>query len=198
MTQTNPSSVASKWCLTDKSVLISIAPARGGAPFPMALSAAIIGLWRDLQWPVAHFLPAYVRFAKRTLPRLIQPGALWFESETPSIWSCPRFCEFHQDIGGAPIVIIGGDIDKSVLAVAIGAVERNVSAFYVPETADILKTKMRNDDAERNLLSIMSNFAIELTIDDLFNSLNSREEYKRDANRPESLGGNSFPRNRPR
>jgi hypothetical protein len=185
VTETNTSSAASEWCLADKSVLVSIAPARGGAAFPLALSAAIIGLWRDLQWPVVHFLPDYVPVAKRTSPGrgLIQPGALWFESETSSIWSCQRFCEFHEDIGGAPIVIIGGEIDKSVLSVAIGAVDRNVSAFYVPETAGMLMTQRHNDAAQNALLSVMSNFAIELTIDDLFDSLNKREEGNYAANR---------------
>jgi hypothetical protein len=186
VTETNTSSVASEWCLADKSVLISIAPARGGAPFPSALSAAITGLWRDLQWPVVHFVPDYVRVAKRTFPTsgLIQPGALWFESETSSIWSCPRFREFHQDMGGPPIVIIGGEIDKSMISVAIGAAERNVSAFYVPETAGILMTQLQNDRTKNTLLSAVSNFAIQLTIDDLANSLNKREEGDYAASRP--------------
>jgi hypothetical protein len=138
----------------------------------------IIGLWRDLQWPVVHFIPDYVRDAKRTSPGpgLIQPGALWFESETSSIWSCQSFRDFHADIGAAPIVLIGGEVDKSMLSVAIGAVERNVSVFYIPETAGMQTPKFRNDEAKKTLVSMISHFAIELTMDDLFDSLNKREE----------------------
>lgn len=177
MTQANLSSAASEWCLPDKSVLISIAPARGRAPLPLALSAMTIGLWRDVQWPVVHFIPDYVRDAKRTFPghEHIQPGALWFESETSSIWSCQRFREFHEDIGSAPIVLIGGEIDKSMLSVAIGAVQRNVSVFYIPETSGVLTTRIRDDDGKNTFISMLSNFAIELTVDDLFDSLNKRE-----------------------
>jgi hypothetical protein len=176
--QTNRSSAASERRLVDKSVLVSIAPARGRTPIPLALSAMTIGLWRDLQWPVVHFIPDYVRDADRRFPGrgLIQPGALWFESETSSIWSCQRFREFHEDIGSAPIVLIGGEIDKSMLSAAIGAVERNVSVFYLPSTAGMLTAKLQNGDAKSAFLSIISHFAIELTVDDLFDSLNTREE----------------------
>ena len=188
MTQTNLSSAASEWCLPDKSVLVSIAPARGRAPLPLALSAMTIGLWRDLQWPVVHFIPDYVRDAKLTFPGhgLIQPGALWFESETSSIWSCQGFREFHQDIGAAPIVLIGGEIDKSMLSVAIGAVQRNVSVFYIPETSGVLTTKIRDNDGKNTFVMMMSNFAIELTVDDLFDSLNKREagDYASSRQRP--------------
>ena len=178
VTQTSLSSAALEWCLPDKSVLVSIAPARGREPLPLALSAMSIGLWHDLQWPVVHFIPDYVRDAKRTFSsrELIQPGDLWFESETSSIWSCQKFREFHEDIGSAPIVLIGGEIDNSMLSVAIGAAQRNVAVFYLPETAGIHSPRIRYDDLKNTFVVMMSNFAIELTMDDLFDSLNRRED----------------------
>jgi hypothetical protein len=161
------------WCLAGRSLLINILPSRFRAPFPSSFSQTVTAAWRDLEWPVAYFLPERVLdpVLRQTGP---EPGSLCFGSDTMSIWKNPEFLEFFFDIGELPIVVVGGDLDRSVIAVAIGAAEREAVASFVPCTAGCSPRIGRN--ARRMLCTLLRNFAIEVSAQELMVEIKARQE----------------------
>ncbi len=152
----------SDYWLADAATLVCIAASRFGAPLPLSYTMGLVELWRARNWPIVHFLPD-PGLGQSSSPEtaLIQPGSLWFESDTASIWSCSRFREYHRDQGAPVIVIVGGDLDQSVIAVAAGAAERRAPAIFLPETAGVTFKQPNDSAARQQAIRIVRHFAME-------------------------------------
>lgn len=151
-----------EWWLADKAALVCIAASRFGAPFPLSFTMSLVELWRVKSWPIVHFLPDPAS-EQHPPPEtaLIQPGSLWFESDTASIWSCARFREFHRDQNSPPIVIVGGDLDRSMIAIAVGAAERRAPAVFLPDTAGVTLKSPKDTAARKRAIASLRHFAME-------------------------------------
>lgn len=169
-----------EWWLTDKAALVCIAASRFGSPFPLSFTMSLVELWRAKNWPIVHFLPDP---ASGQLPppetALIQPGSLWFESDTASIWSCSRFREFHRDQGTPPIVIVGGDLDRSMMAVAVGAAERRTPAVFLPDTAGVTRSSPNDTGARKRAIGSLRHFAMEASPQTIMHILVARGTIRR-------------------
>ncbi|MGJ0505956.1 MAG: hypothetical protein ACR652_02230 [Methylocystis sp.] len=161
-----------EWCLAEAAVLVCIAASRFGAPLPLSFTMTLVELWRSRNWPVVHFLPdpALDQDAPAETA-LIQPGSLWFESDTASIWSCARFREYHRDQGSPPLVLIGGDLDRSMIAVAAGAAERRTPAVFLPDTAGVTLKSTRDRVSRERAISCVRHFAVEASLHVLMTQL---------------------------
>ena len=78
-------------------------------------------------------------------------------------------------MGGGPIVVIGGELDRSMFAAVVGAAERDITAFFVPTTANWSKPIRLMRVFRQVAESMMNHFAIELSTDGLFSLLKNRE-----------------------
>jgi hypothetical protein len=166
--------------LADAAALVCIAASRFGAPLPLSYTMGLVELWRTRNWPIVHFLPD-PGLEQRSAPEtaLVQPGSLWFESDTASIWSCPRFREYHRDQGAPSIVIVGGDLDRSVIAVAAGAAERRAPAIFLPDTAGVTFKPPNDKTARQQTISIVRHFALEASPERILKVLTASSNLRR-------------------
>jgi hypothetical protein len=170
----------SDWWLADAAALVCIAASRFGAPLPLSYTMSLVEAWRTRNWPIVHFLPdPGLDQCSPPETALVQPGSLWFESDTPSIWSCPRFRELHRDQGAPPIVIVGGDLDRSVIAVAAGAAERRAPAIFLPDTAGVTFRPPNDVSARQQTISIIRHFAMESSPERLLRVLTTSPKPRR-------------------
>lgn len=164
------------WWLANGATLICTAASRFGSPFPYSFTMSLIEFWREMNWPVIHFLPDPQAERSSAFPEsgLLQPGALWFESDTHSVWSNARFREFHHDHGEPPVIIVGGELDRSMIAIAVGAAERHVPAIFMPDTAGCSYRSPHDETARRAAISTLQQFAVEATPQKILNVIKAR------------------------
>jgi hypothetical protein len=170
----------SDWWVANTAALVCITASRFGAPLPLSYTIGLVDIWRTKNWPIVHFLPdPGMEQISPLETALVQPGSLWFESDTASIWSCPRFREYHRDLGAPPIVIVGGDLDRSVIAVAAGAAERRAPAIFLPDTAGVTFRPPNDRTARQLTISTLRHFAMEASPERILRVLTASSNLRR-------------------
>ena len=118
------------------------APAGENAQFALGRCAALLVLWRERRWTVAHLR----RIARPSWfdPHLPQPewiegfrprpGELTFEHALPSAFSSTRFAEYVRNVRPSPNFLVGYSLDETILATAMDGYHRG-HQFHVVEDA---------------------------------------------------------------
>lgn len=147
------------------SMLLSIVPPFEPETFPMPVKAAIVERWRRNAWPAVHFVsesPTPEPEFGREYRALLRPGACCLASSLVSPWSSERFRNLHHDLGALPLVVVGGELDRSVLATVVGAAERNLPVTVIAASAVCGPFHGRGAGASREgVKSILRGFALE-------------------------------------
>lgn len=149
------------------SMLLSIVPPFEPEGFFFEDKAAMLERWRRNGWPAVHFFPesqaGEADFARcATYRGLVRPGACLVGSPLLSPWSSERFTNLHHDIGSPPLIVVGGELDRSVLATAVGAAERNTPVTVVTASAVCGRFHGTSAASSREAIrSILRSFALE-------------------------------------
>jgi nicotinamidase-related amidase len=107
-----------------------------------ARCAALLALWRERRWPVAHLRriarpswfdqqPDRWDWVDGLRP---YPGELTFEHALPSAFSSTRFAEYVRNIRPSPNLLIGCALDETILATTIDGYHRG-HQFHIIEDA---------------------------------------------------------------
>jgi nicotinamidase-related amidase len=113
-----------------------------GAALALDRCAALLALWRERRWPVAHLRriarPSWFDqhhdqwdWIEGFRPR---PGELTFGHALPSAFSSTRFAEYLRTVRPSPNYLIGCALDETILATAIDGYHRG-HQFHVIEDA---------------------------------------------------------------
>lgn len=163
----HPSKFSRAYWLSLPSVLLSIVPPFEPESFSRETKSAVLERWRRLSWPAVHFFPESSETRPDPAPNyeytdFLQPGALCLGSSLLSPWSSERFRNLHHDLGGLPLVVVGGELDRSVLATVVGASERNIPVTVVSASAVCSRFHGRSASSSREgIKSILRGFALE-------------------------------------
>lgn len=149
------------------SMLLSIVPPFEPESFVLEETVAILERWRRNAWPAVHFFPESPAaqpdpMAQREYRGLLQPGACCLGSSLLSPWSTDRFRDLHHDLGSPPLIVVGGELDRSVLATAVGAAERNIPVTVITASAVCGRFHGNSAGASREgAKSILRSFALD-------------------------------------